>query len=81
MVAPPQNSKNNHMKKYITFDRIAYTMSLSTFIFIAVTLCAACVDLQKRTAPHNFTPEQINILDELEKPLVFDGMFLDDSNS
>jgi hypothetical protein len=57
------------MKKYITFDKIAYAMSLSIFIFIAVTLCAACVDLQKRTSPRNFTPEQINILDELEKPL------------
>jgi len=69
------------MKKYITFDCIAYAMSLSTFIFIAVTLCVACIDLQKRTSPRNFMPEQINILDELEKPLVFDGMFLDDSNS
>ncbi len=37
------------MKKYITFDRIAYAMSLATFLFIAVTLCAACVDLQNRT--------------------------------
>jgi hypothetical protein len=42
--------KNNHMKKYITFDRIAYAMSLSTFIFIAVTLGAACIDLQNRTS-------------------------------
>jgi hypothetical protein len=57
------------MKKHITFDKIAYAMSLATFIFIAATLCAACVDLHKRTAPHQFTPEQINILDELEKPL------------
>ena len=38
------------MKKYITFDRIAYAMSLSTFIFIAVTLGAACIDLQNRTS-------------------------------
>ncbi len=38
------------MKKYITFDRIAYAMSLSTFIFIAVMLCAACIDLQNRTS-------------------------------
>ncbi len=38
------------MKKYITFDKIAYAMSLSTFIFIAVTLGAACIDLQNRTS-------------------------------
>ena len=41
------------MKKYITFDRIAYAMSLATFIFIAVTLCAACVNLQNRTNQTN----------------------------
>jgi hypothetical protein len=37
------------MKKYITFDRLAYTMSLITFIFIASTLCAACVNLHHKT--------------------------------
>lgn len=55
------------MKKYLTFDSVAYLMSLLTFLFIAVTLCSACMHLQKRTA--HFTPEQINILNELEKPL------------
>ena len=57
------------MKKYFTFDSVAYSMSLLTFLFIAVTLCSACMHLQKRTAHAHFTPEQINILNELEKPL------------
>jgi hypothetical protein len=69
------------MKKYITLNNLAWALAFLVPFVIATTLCAACVDLQKRTAPHNFTPEQINILDQLEKPLVFDGMFLDDSNS
>jgi len=46
------------MKKYITFDRIAYAMSLATFIFIAVTLCAACVNLQSRTNQQNKAMEE-----------------------
>lgn len=57
------------MKKYLTFDSVAYSMSLLTFLFIAVTLCSACMQLQKRTAHARFMPEQINILNELEKPL------------
>jgi len=59
------------MKKYITFDKIAYAMSLSTFIFIAVTLCAACVDLQDRT---NKNQKQMHdevraMFENIEKPL------------
>jgi hypothetical protein len=59
------------MKKHITFDRIAYAMSLATFIFIAVTLCAACVDLQNRI---NKNQEQMHeevraMFDNIEKPL------------
>jgi hypothetical protein len=59
------------MKKYITFDRIAYAMSLSTFIFIAVTLCAACVDLQKRTNSNKkqMREEVRAMFANIEKPL------------
>lgn len=55
---------------------------LALFVFAAVVgvaplFLAACM-VEKR---HQFTPEQIQTLDNLEKPLVFDGLFLDDSNS
>jgi hypothetical protein len=64
------------MKKYITFDSVAYSLALLTFVLVGSMLCTACMELHQRT--HEKT---INIFDELEKPLVFDGMFLDDSNS
>jgi hypothetical protein len=59
------------MKKYITFDKIAYAMSLSTFIFIAVTLFAACVDLQNRTNSNQkqMREEVRAMFANIEKPL------------
>jgi hypothetical protein len=59
-----QTLKNNLMKKYITFDNVAYSMALLTFLFIAVTLCSACAQLHERTHA-----QTVSILDELEKPL------------
>jgi hypothetical protein len=56
--------KNNHMKKYITFDSVAFAMAVLTFFFIFCTLCAACVNLQERALE-----KEINIFDQLEKPL------------
>jgi hypothetical protein len=46
-------------------------MSLSTFIFIAVTLCAACVDLQNRTSKNQkqMQEEVRAMLANIEKPL------------
>jgi hypothetical protein len=52
------------MKKYITFDNVAYSMALLTFLFIAVTLCSACAQLHERTHA-----QTVSIFDELEKPL------------
>ena len=59
------------MKKYITFDRIAYAMSLSTFIFIAVTLFTACVDLHNRTTQNQkqMHDEVRAMFTHIEKPL------------
>jgi heme/copper-type cytochrome/quinol oxidase subunit 2 len=59
------------MKKHITFDKIAYAMSLSTFIFIAVTLCTACVELQKRTSENRkqMQEEVRAMFANIEKPL------------
>jgi hypothetical protein len=59
------------MKKYITFDKIAYAMSLSTFIFIAVTLGAACIDLQHRTSKNQkqMHEEVRAMFAHIEKPL------------
>jgi hypothetical protein len=59
------------MKKHITFDKIAYAMSLATFIFIAVTLCAACVNLQNRTNQKNkqMQDEVRAMFANIEKPL------------
>jgi hypothetical protein len=52
------------MKKYITFDSVAFAMAVLTFFFIFCTLCAACVNLQERALE-----KEINIFDQLEKPL------------
>ena len=52
------------MKKYITFDNVAYSMALLTFVLVASMLCTACMQLHERT--HQ---KATNILDELEKPL------------
>jgi hypothetical protein len=59
------------MKKYITFDKIAYAMSFSTFIFIAATLCVACVDLQQRTNQNQkqMREEVRAMFANIEKPL------------
>jgi hypothetical protein len=52
------------MKKYITFDSVAYSLALLTFVLVASMLCSACMQLHERT--HQ---KATNILDELEKPL------------
>jgi hypothetical protein len=59
------------MKNYITFDRVAYAMSLSTFIFIAATLCTACVDLHNRTTQNQkqMHDEVRAMFTHIEKPL------------
>ncbi len=59
------------MKKNITFDKIAYAMSLATFIFIAVTLCAACVNLHNRTTQNQkqMHEEVRAMFVSIEKPL------------
>jgi hypothetical protein len=66
------------MKKYITFDSIAYVMSLSTFILILVMLLTACLNLHEKK---ELQKDVNTMFDHLEKPLAFDGMFLDDSES
>jgi len=54
----------------LSVECFAYSMALLSILFIAAVLCTACMDLQKRTAPkHQFTPEEIYILDHIEKPL------------
>lgn len=58
------------MKKYITFDRIAYAMSLATFVFIAVTLLTACLNLQNRVHQKNQMKQEVRAMfAQLEKPL------------
>ena len=52
---------------------------LAAVVGVAPLFLAACA--AEKSHEHQFTPEQIQTLDNLEKPLVFDGMFLDDSNS
>ena len=52
------------MKKYITFDSVAYSMALLTFVFIASMLCSACMQMHERTQA-----QTVNIFDQLEKPL------------
>jgi hypothetical protein len=52
------------MKKYITFDNVAYSMALLTFVLVASMLCTACMQLHERT--HQ---KATDILDEMEKPL------------
>ena len=52
------------MKKYITFDSVAYSLALLTFVLVATMLCSACMQMHERT--HQ---KAVNIFDELEKPL------------
>jgi hypothetical protein len=52
------------MKKYITFDSVAYSMALLTFVLVGSMLCSACMQMHERT--HQ---KAVNIFDELEKPL------------
>jgi len=52
------------MKKYITFDSVAYSLALLTFILVASMLCSACMQMHERT-----NQKAVNIFDELEKPL------------
>jgi hypothetical protein len=52
------------MKKYITFDSVAYSLALLTFVLVASMLCSACMQLHERTRS-----QTTNLLDELEKPL------------
>jgi hypothetical protein len=56
--------KTNLMKKYITFDSVAYSMALLTFVLVGSMLCSACMQMHERT--HQ---KAVNIFDELEKPL------------
>jgi hypothetical protein len=56
--------ENNLMKKYITFDSVAYSLALLTLVLVASMLCSACVELHERT-----NQKAVNIFDELEKPL------------
>ena len=52
------------MKKYITFDSVAYSLAILTFVLVTSMLCSACVQLHERT-----NQKAVNIFDELEKPL------------
>jgi hypothetical protein len=51
------------MKKYITFDSVAYSLALLTFVLVGYMLCSACMQMHERT--HQ---KAVNIFDELEKP-------------
>jgi|SanBayMetagenome_1026888.scaffolds.fasta_scaffold04335_8 hypothetical protein len=58
------------MKKYITFDSVAYPLALLTFVFIAVTLLTACLNLQNRVHQKNQMKQEVRAMfAQLEKPL------------
>lgn len=63
------------MKKYITFDSVAYSMALLTFVLVASMLCSACAELHERT-----NSQTTNLFDELEKSLVLERKYLDTVN-
>lgn len=52
------------MKKYITFDSVAYSLALLTFVLVGSMLCSACMELHERT-----NQKAVNLFDQLEKPL------------
>lgn len=52
------------MKKYITFDSVAYSLALLTFVLVASMLCSACMQMHERT-----NQKAVNLFDQLEKPL------------
>ncbi len=58
------------MKKYITFDNVAWSMAFLTFIFIASMLCAAVLNLQNRINQQQELNKDVReMFAQLEKPL------------
>lgn len=71
------------MKKYLTFDNMLLATSATFILFLLASLLFIAVAAQQKSFDKNYELQndvQI-IFEHLEKPLVIDGMFLDDSNS
>ena len=71
------------MKKYITFDNMLLATSAALILSLLTSLLVIAVASQQKwfdTTDELQNDVQI-MFEHLEKPLVIDGMFLDDSNS
>jgi len=71
------------MKKYITFDNMFLATSAALILSLLTSLLVIAVASQQKwfDTNHELQNDVETMFDNLEKPLVIDGMFLDDSNS
>jgi len=71
------------MKKYITFDNMLLATSATLILSLLASLLVIAVASQQKwfDTNHELQNDVETMFDNLEKPLVIDGMFLDDSNS
>lgn len=71
------------MKKYLTSDNMLLATSATFILFLLTSLLFIAVAAQQKSFDKNYELQNdVQIMFEhLEKPLVIDGMFLDDSNS
>lgn len=71
------------MKKYITFENMLLATSATFILFLLASLLVIAVASQQKwfDTTHQLQNDVQIMFEHLEKPLVIDGMFLDDSNS
>jgi uncharacterized membrane protein affecting hemolysin expression len=71
------------MKKYITSDNMFLATSAALILSLLASLLVVAIASQQKwfDTNHELQNDVQTMFDSLEKPLVIDGMFLDDSNS
>ena len=71
------------MKKYITSDNMLLATSAALILSLLASLLGIAVASQQKwfDTNHELQNDVQTMFESLEKPLVIDGMFLDDSNS
>jgi hypothetical protein len=71
------------MKKYVTYDNMLLATSAALILSLLASLLIIAIASQQKwfDTNHELQNDVQTMFEHLEKPLVIDGMFLDDSNS
>ena len=71
------------MKKYITSDNMLLATSAALILSLLASILVIAVASQQKwfDTNHELQNDVQTMFESLEKPLVIDGLFLDDSNS